>query len=971
MDFYWLPAPPPTAGRWVASAKAPMEDLQVIGTIQPSEAPLHLVGFDPGEELLWSASQAGMVYAHLMLSGAPHVAFRTDREMSPAVAVFPHSSGLVTLTYAAAHFISRGGVELAEVRHESLGVLSAGVMCASGRTPAVALCGAGTADGTEGSGPSLALMDLSTAQLTVQLPLEIVPTVARWEGRSGLLVLGGGDGLARVFDVRSGVKAVGAAPLFPRGVIHDLDVQDNSLAASALRAQLGPLGHDEYVFDSNLRTADLRQLSRPGAQLFFAPGMTAPSEVATGAAHRGGQLCALSLSSSGLLVAASDSTGCIDVCAPTEQTQIAVNFSPEPADPLPFLAWGEPPSALGLLPDPPPYADAPLASDWPAKQLGKRGTRYAEPEVLLATIRSLAPKQHVSFGAVPAIYIPNTETRFGGDAEPAETRSVQSMVTKLQLPGGGEGGAPPRFVEALGACFCSESTSRAWHAPSKTYRRCTMRKVMMRTPGVLLLLCDELGGSVMEEWEAAHGEPWLPSAFGLSLPSERQRGVANAAADGGVGGESEGSGLPAEEGGDAATAEPAAEGVDAPAVRALEAGGGVGDGEQEYELRGLMSFTRSTFVHAKEGSGHLTLSFRVPKLDTPPARTAAAGFESAAPSTAAAATPSVGRDSAVAPEYTPEAAAAAWDGAAEWFVWNDFALGPAAEEEVRRAHSLWKRPAIAVYTRRSLAVDLTALPLRPAERMAVAADIAPEYSLLEVPAPAAGSAISAAGFKPSFKPLGLSELPLATGQLVAIDAEFIAVTRRGKRGANVVVKPARLALARVSCVRGQGPHHGEAFVDSYIAQAEPVVDYLTRFSGLRPGDLDPSVSPHHITTMKAAYLKLRQLVDAGCVFVGHGLKKDFEMINMRVPPEQVLDTVELFWAPGKRRISLRFLAFHMCEIHMSNRLHDTHDSIEDARTALQIYDKYVELRAQGQAVLDAAIDELYRVGREMSWEFSL
>ena len=134
--------------------------------------------------------------------------------MSPAVAVFPHSSGLVTLTYAAAHFISRGGVELAEVRHESLGVLSAGVMCASGRTPAVALCGAGTADGTEGSGPSLALMDLSTAQLTVQLPLEIVPTVVQWEGRSGLLVLGGGDGLARVFDVRSGLKAVGAAPLF-------------------------------------------------------------------------------------------------------------------------------------------------------------------------------------------------------------------------------------------------------------------------------------------------------------------------------------------------------------------------------------------------------------------------------------------------------------------------------------------------------------------------------------------------------------------------------------------------------------------------------------------------------------------------------------------------------------------------------------------------------------------------------------
>ena len=75
------------------------------------------------------------------------------------------------------------------------------------------------------------------------------------------------------------------------------------------------------------------------------------------------------------------------------------------------------------------------------------------------------------------------------------------------------------------------------------------------------------------------------------------------------------------------------------------------------------------------------------------------------------------------------------------------------------------------------------------------------------------------------------------------------------------------------------------------AQAEPVVDYLTRYSGLHPGDLDPSVSRHHITTMKAAYLQLRQLVDAGCRFVGHGLQKDFEMINVVVPPDQIIDTV--------------------------------------------------------------------------------
>ena len=43
----------------------------------------------------------------------------------------------------------------------------------------------------------------------------------------------------------------------------------------------------------------------------------------------------------------------------------------------------------------------------------------------------------------------------------------------------------------------------------------------------------------------------------------------------------------------------------------------------------------------------------------------------------------------------------------------------------------------------------------------------------------------------------------------------------------------------------------------------------------------------HLTSSKKAYLKLRFLVDAGCTFVGHGLIKDFHMINITVPPEQV------------------------------------------------------------------------------------
>jgi hypothetical protein len=36
-------------------------------------------------------------------------------------------------------------------------------------------------------------------------------------------------------------------------------------------------------------------------------------------------------------------------------------------------------------------------------------------------------------------------------------------------------------------------------------------------------------------------------------------------------------------------------------------------------------------------------------------------------------------------------------------------------------------------------------------------------------------------------------------------------------------------------LRGAGPAAGSAFIDDYVAGVEPVVDYLTKWSGIRPG----------------------------------------------------------------------------------------------------------------------------------------
>lgn len=117
--------------------------------------------------------------------------------------------------------------------------------------------------------------------------------------------------------------------------------------------------------------------------------------------------------------------------------------------------------------------------------------------------------------------------------------------------------------------------------------------------------------------------------------------------------------------------------------------------------------------------------------------------------------------------------------------------------------------------------------------------------------------------------LTLPNVPVK-GDYISIDCEFVALSGEeatiANDGSRVVKKEMQLSLARVSVV----DYKGDCIIDDYIIQQQPVVDYLTRFSGLTADDLDPHLSKHYLVTLKTEYLKLRHLVDTGCVFIGHG-----------------------------------------------------------------------------------------------------
>ncbi|KAH8666304.1 PAB-dependent poly(A)-specific ribonuclease subunit PAN2 [Xylariales sp. PMI_506] len=289
-------------------------------------------------------------------------------------------------------------------------------------------------------------------------------------------------------------------------------------------------------------------------------------------------------------------------------------------------------------------------------------------------------------------------------------------------------------------------------------------------------------------------------------------------------------------------------------------------------------------------------------------------------------------------------------GKSQWYLLNDFHVKPVSPEEALTFNATWKTPSVITYQLKSANNKIDNSWKDKLDSSLLYFDLKPALP------------------DKTYRILDETTEKVVQGAIIAIDTEFVSISNAEieitSDGDERTIRPTVHALARTSVLRGSGEDEGVPFVDDYVHIRETVIDYLTAYSGIVPEDLDPTRTKHNLVPLKIVYKKLWILLNLGCKFLGHGLKQDFRVINIHVPRAQIIDTSDLFFQPAKKRkLSLQFLAWVLLKEDIQL---ETHDSIEDARTALRLYRKYQEFTDAG--IFEAMLQDVYQRGFALNFK---
>ncbi|XP_048201664.1 RNA exonuclease 4 [Perognathus longimembris pacificus] len=151
---------------------------------------------------------------------------------------------------------------------------------------------------------------------------------------------------------------------------------------------------------------------------------------------------------------------------------------------------------------------------------------------------------------------------------------------------------------------------------------------------------------------------------------------------------------------------------------------------------------------------------------------------------------------------------------------------------------------------------------------------------------------------------------------LAMDCEMVGV---GPTGEDSIV-------ARVSLVN----QYGKCVYDKYVRPTEPVTDYRTAISGIRPEDLKQGEKLDVVKREVAEMLK-------GRILVGHALHSDLKVLFLDHPKKKIRDTQK--YKPFKARVksgrpSLKLLSEKILGLRVQQA---EHCSVQDAQAAMRLY----------------------------------
>ncbi|XP_078273600.1 RNA exonuclease 5 [Rhinoraja longicauda] len=137
-------------------------------------------------------------------------------------------------------------------------------------------------------------------------------------------------------------------------------------------------------------------------------------------------------------------------------------------------------------------------------------------------------------------------------------------------------------------------------------------------------------------------------------------------------------------------------------------------------------------------------------------------------------------------------------------------------------------------------------------------------------------------------------------------------------------------LTRVSVVNAKGG----CLMDELVKPGNPILNYLTKFSGITWKMLAPVK-----TKLKDVQARVKKILPRNAVLVGHSLNNDLKALQMIHP--NVLDTSLLFVGESGRKFKLKDLVKNILGREIQSKEMSGHDPSEDAEGALELAQYFI------------------------------